>query len=335
MLLLLCTHAAAGTVEVWTYDDFPSEQYIDGRGGWEAGFEYDPWYGYQMDDGAVWALPVTDNNTDDYPGDWGEGGPLDNWLVNEAETVGDGVFSAIYYSRDDDPLGIVVAHADGETFYMFVLCGAEGAQGNCPFDIQSGTSAIVRLSRGEPEVLDLDRASFDMYGVGDVSFSLNDGVLTATSDELGIEMSVEDDTYDSVNAVGFWAYDAGIGAGDTDTWVAFGEPVLYAHDDDDDGVIDDADLCEFEHASTDADGDGCEDEADADTDTDADTDADSDTDTDTDTDTDDTGKPAGGGGDKAGGLQTAGGCSCDGGTSGLVGLAPLLLAAGAARRRRG
>jgi hypothetical protein len=342
MLLLLSAIAHAGTVEVWTYDSFPADQYLEGKDDWDGGYDADPWYGYELDDGDGWAFPITDHNDGDAPGDFGEGGAKDNWLVNPAVAVGDGVFTADFYSQDDDSLAIVIGHDDASNLYLFVLCGAARASGNCPFDLSSGTSGIVEIAGGRDTVLAQDRGSYSQYSGGTMSFSLNDGVLAAWSDDLGIDMSVEEQGLDHVDAVGFWAYDAGSGAGDTETYVAFGHPVLEAYDDDEDGVIDDQDACEFEAAVNDADGDGCEDpEGDADTDTDADADADADSDTDTDTDADadadadaDTDGPGLGGGKDGGGLSAPGQCACDAGASSLAGLAPLLLAAAAARRRR-
>jgi hypothetical protein len=344
LTLLLALPAHADPVAMWSYEGFPNNDWIAGTDGWSTGYESDPWFGYTDRNGINWAFSYTDDNG----GTWGSGEALDDFLVNPAEPVGDGRFDATFYSADDDAIGLVIGQRDAENYYLFVLCGGHGGQGpDCPVTLSSGGSgigsAIVRIRRGEATVLAETADTFTLGDSGDLSFELDDGVLTATWEEGGVSLTAEDTSFDSMNSVGFWAYDAGEGEDQrTADYIAFTAPVLYALDDDADGVIDDADNCEFDvnpdqgDADDDGIGDACDDsggdtggDTDIDTDTDSDTDTDADTDTDTDTDTDGTG-----GGNHGGGLQAAGDCGCDGGAGGVVGGLPLLLAALAARRRR-
>jgi MYXO-CTERM domain-containing protein len=351
--LLAALPSYAAPVEVWSYNDFQEDDDgISGDDGWETGFEYDPWYAYDGQDDVQWAMSFTDYGVNDTGGDWGDGGAYDNFLVNRAEPVGDGQFQAQFYTGDDDSIGIVIGHADAENYYLFVLCGEDGSDSaDCPFDLRSDTgAAIVKISRGNATILAQVDSSYELGRngvVGDLAFDLNDGVLTATYEDAGIELTVEDSTFTSVDSIGFWAYNAGYQDG---SWAGFSLPTLYAHDDDSDGTIDDDDNCEFDanrdQADSDNDGigDACDESTDPGDDTgtdpdDTDTDpADTDTDpgdTDSTGDTDDTDStndiP---GRDVEGGLTAIGDCGCATGTDGALGLLPAALALIAIRRRR-
>ncbi|MES2640137.1 MAG: hypothetical protein V4850_11660 [Myxococcota bacterium] len=224
-----------------------------------------------------------------------------------------------------------------------MLCGASDSEGaGCPFPLASGTgSALVRIEDGVATVLAETAVSYEEGNVDELSFELNDGVLTGTADD-GVLLTASDTTFTSMGHVGFWAYDAGIGGqGDDYSSTGFSRPVLWAADDDEDGVIDDVDNCEHvaNAGQEDADGDGVGDVCGSAGDDTGEVDTDGeDTDgADTDIgDTDDVG-PDGEDtdGDRvAGGISTAGSCACDGGRGGLVGVLPILLLAAGARRRR-
>ncbi len=336
MLFLLSTLAEAGSVAVWDYERFPEDEWIAGTDDWITGYEADPWFGYVMDRQS-WAFAYTD----DYGGTWGSGEALDDFLTNPAVEVGDGLFEATFYSEDDDAIGLVIGQEDEENYYLFVLCGAiDGEDSLCPLTLDSGIgSAIVRIENGTATVLAEDAASFEHGSTGDLSFGINDGVITATFADQRIELQAEDDTFESMGYVGFWSYDAGYGENGYSS-IGFTAPVLSAMDDDDDGVVDDDDNCEVvanedqEDSDDDGIGDACDEESDADTDadTDADSDADSDADTDTDTDADsdadaDPNEPGGVG------LHASGECGCDSTGAPVAGVG-LLLALGLVRRRR-
>lgn len=323
MLLLSCSLAFASPVEVWSYERFPDNEWVAGTDDWFGGYESDPWFGYRGTDGTSWALSYTD----DYGGDWGSGEALDDWLVNPAEPVGDGRLVAQFYGGDDDAIGLVIGHIDAENYYLFVLCGAsDGEDPVCPIDIDGDTgAAIVKIERGSATVLDESSESFRQGESGEVTFEMNDGVLRASWD--GGDLYAEDDTFTEMGNVGFWAYDAGYG--DSGNSISgFAEPILYAHDDDDDGVIDDEDNCETtpneDQADIDDDGmgDACDEDGpwyDGDT---GELPAD---------DTGIGGDPYGDG--KGDGLTAPGACSCDSGSAASVGILPLLAALVMRRRR--
>lgn len=342
MFLLFAIPAFAATVEAWTYTDFPNGRDVSGTDGWEGGYHEDAWVGYDGNDGYNWTIPTSDDNG----GAWGDGGPHDNWLVNTPVEVGDGLFTVNAYSSDDDTFGVVVGYSSSDDLYLFLMCGAERSS-SCPVPNASGEALLLHVSGGRAEVVDQTNGGFDLEVFGQMDFSVNDGVIAATFDEVGVSLSGEVPPETRLGGVGVYAYDCGLGT-DGGTTAAFNTPTVFWFDDDSDSVVDDDDNCEFEsnRDQADSDGDGignaCDDdpgtETDADTDADTDSDADSDADTDTDVNTgpDDSGTDGTGYGDAAE-LYTAGSCNCAStGSSptryaGLgLGLAALL----SARRRR-
>lgn len=341
LLCLLLTTPARAAEEMWSYDTFPHDQDVSGLDGWVSGYTPDTWYGLLVEGGDTWVMSATDDEEEGAVA-WGAGGPIDDFLVHAAVPVGDGRLDATFWTQDDDALGLVIGHRDAANYYLFVLCGASDSEdASCPIPLRTRTgSALVRIEDGDATVLAETAASYEEGELGELSFELNDGVLIGTFED--IVLTAEDATFTSVGHVGFWAYDAGIGAqGDGYSSTGFHGPTLWATDDDEDGLVDDVDNCE--HASNprqeDADGDGVGDVCDTGEDT-GDTDG-GDTDVaDTDvSDTDDTpGDDTDGSGRPIGGLSAPGSCSCDGSRGALGGFAcalPLLFAAAGARRRRG
>jgi hypothetical protein len=359
MLLALALSAHAGPVPIWDATFAGDGARIAGRSGWEGGYSSDPWVGYAYEEeGPVWAFSATD----EYGGSWGDGGPSDNWLVNEAEPVRQGRFEAYFYAEDNDSFGLVFGNAGPGDFFLLAFCGED--EDRCPIDIGGEGMALVRVSGGRATVLDSTRSGYDPYDYGILYVDYNDGVVTAGWTEAGISVSARPTDLRELPRVGFWGYDSGYDQREYErgenTNLAFTVPVLYAHDDDSDGVLDDADNCEkaANPDQADADGDGRGTACDSDEggggggDTGGgggggDTgnggggggggDTDSGSGGDTDTNASDTGVDGGGDGLNVpgGGLRVAGDCGCDGGATGVAGVLPVLLAAFAARRRRG
>jgi MYXO-CTERM domain-containing protein len=345
-MILFVLPALAGTIEAWSYEDFQNNRGISGTDGWESGYREDAWVGYVDGSGNRWAIPTTDANG----GDWGAGDARDNWLVNTPVDVGDGLFTAVAYSGDDDTFGIVAGYQSSDDLYLFLMCGAS-RESSCPIEGAAGQALLLHVARGRAEILDQADGGFDLDVSGPMAMGINDGVLTGTFDEAGISLQADVGGDARLGGIGFYAYDCGLDNGSGST-SAFHSPIISWYDDDDDGVADDEDNCETvsNEGQDDADGDGigdvCDDdpgtgtESDADTDTDADTDADSDADTDADTDSDvngdDSGVPGTGYGE-AQPLYAKGSCGCaSGGTGGSGALlaAAGLLAAVTVRRRR-
>jgi hypothetical protein len=179
-MLLALTFAAltarADTVEVWSYDSFPDDEWIGGTDGWENGYDEDQWYGYTGSTGTRWAFAYSDDNTGDAGGDWGEGGALDNFLVNAAEDVGDGLFTTTFYTGDDDSFGAVIGQQNAGKYYLFLFCGEAGNdETSCPIelDTRSGSgAAIVLVNRGEARVLAETDAGYDLGREGQITGDL-------------------------------------------------------------------------------------------------------------------------------------------------------------------
>jgi MYXO-CTERM domain-containing protein len=254
-LALLPPAAHADTIAAWSYT-FAEAPAVSGSDGWSAGYDGDPWAATE-DGGVVAATPRTDVGSEQARGDWGEGGALDNWLVNEAAPVSDGVFSATVHATDDDSFGLVIGQINADYLYLFVLCGAsDGDNPDCPLDIKGDTgSAIVKLTDGDAEILASDLHSYSQGDRGEMTFGINDGVLTATFEAGDVALEVEDADATQVDAVGFWAYNMGLSDEGQDS-AYFSEPVLAWYDDDGDGVADDDDNCETTANADQADGDG-------------------------------------------------------------------------------
>lgn len=332
--LISCFVAHAGLVEAWSVESFPREGEIVGWEGWEGGYDGDAWAGAR--DGAdSWAYSLADHASS---GEFGDGGPHDNWIVNEAVPVQQGEFAVVVYPTDNDAFGVVVAHARSR-YLLLLVCGEEGndtSTQSCPVSgLDTHSTALVEVIGSRAEVLDVVDVGGRTGEENEVAVRMDNGVLTATMGRVSLSTEVDDDF--QLSGVGFYAFNEGLydesGESDGDT-VYFRSPVLSWMDEDDDGVVDDEDNCESvsNRDQADADGDGlgsaCDDEEEA-----------PDTGTD-DTGADDTGGGGGGGG--GGGKQDndgisisqKGGCGCEAGAgSALPAALALGLAAAASRRR--
>lgn len=321
---------AQDVVDVWTYTEYPVGESLHGQDGWSSGYLDDDWYGYQGQQ-QRYALPATDDNG----GTWGDGGPHDNWFVNEDAEVGDGILISSVYSEDDDTIGLVLRWQDPENYLLFLMTGTGQRDGSGP--IGDGVfAALVEIRDGEATVLDQVEDSYDRYALHAVAVGANDDQVfallwadTDTDDDPVIELSASGVEDFGIGLGGFYAYDAGYDGGGNNTNVFFGGVGVVAYDTDEDGVIDDEDNCEdvsnADQADLDGDGIGsaCDDDEGA----------------------EDDGGGTGGGGDVGGGdggADTAGdkdleitacaGCNGAGGAAG--GVLAIGLAALATRRRR-
>jgi hypothetical protein len=321
-------------VELWSYGDYPADETLDGIDGWSSGYAEDPWYGVQGQT-QRYAAPLTDDNG----GGFGEGGPTDNWLVNDAVEVGDGLVVSSVYSEDNDTVGLVFRWQSPLDYYLLLMTGTGRDEGSSP--IGGGVyTALVRVSGGQAEVLDTVDASYDLYTLQAIALGANDDTVfaavwsdTNTDGEADIQLGADGQPEEGLGLVGFYSYDAGYDGGRNSTNVYFGPLGVIGFDEDEDGVIDDEDNCEFVENpdQEDLDGDGigsaCDDDEPSGEDGGGD------------------GGDGGADGDVGGGtdsggdridsdvkLTACGGCSGTGGVG--VGLVGLLLAAVGARRRR-
>lgn len=266
-MLLVSLPARAGYIDAWGYDTYPEGLAISGRDGWSGGYASDPWYGVSSG-GTSWAFSYTDDNG----GSFGSGGAMDNWLVNRAETWNDAFVAAPFYADDDDSHGFVLHHQDASNYYLFLLSGGSPAAGDGmgagsnPLTTASGSfMAIARVSGGRATVLTQSPVAYSTSSVNFGAFLFNDGVITAWywrnnydgSGTPDVTLTVTDRDPLPAGAVGFYAYDQGMTRSDTTT-VYFGPISVFQADDDDDGIADDADNCEFvaNPGQQDADNDG-------------------------------------------------------------------------------
>lgn len=278
--LLLGAALAADTLPYYSYEDYPNGETMDGTDGWVSGFSQDPWYGYVSDSsGRAYVLPYTDMNADDAPGDWGDGGALDNWLVNTDIDVTDGVIRTYFYSYDDDTLGLVFNQSDAQNYYMVILVSDSGG-GDDPLGHGGPFTGIVKVTGGEAELL---AEAGETYEIGPdyvsaFALRVDDGeILFSFWDEWDDDWADEDEwpapdwTLDATDPsplpggrAGYYAYNAG-GFGRDEDAVLFGSTWVLQVDEDADGVADDDDNCEeapnADQADADSDGlgDACDD----------------------------------------------------------------------------
>jgi hypothetical protein len=249
--------AAQDIVDVWSYTDFPNGESIHGRDGWSSGYYEDDWYGYEGQQ-QNYALPTTDENG----GTWGDGGPHDNWLINDGAEVGDGIIVSSVYSEDDDTIGLVLRWQDPENYLLFLMTGSGRDEGSSP--VGGGVyAALVEIRDGEATILDQVEDSYDRYTLHAFALGANDDEVFAvlwedldTDDDPIIELYAGGVDDMGIGLGGFYAYDAGYDGGGGNTNVFFGGVGVAAYDDDSDGVIDDEDNCEQVANPDQADGDG-------------------------------------------------------------------------------
>ena len=251
IVLSLLALADAGTIEAWSEDDFGNDQTLDGRG-WESGWPVDSWYAYEGR-----ALTLTDENIGDrdFPG-FGEGTPADNWLIRTGVAkVGQGLTEILFFNEDDDAFGLVTNHDTDDTFYLLIHSDDNAPP---PFDNGWRSSLLLaKVERGEAESLAEVRVDirtddrWNKLGLKvdgqELSILLNDDLVEQVIDPDPLGPGVS----------GLYSYDSG-----SSSWsgsLAGADWITSAWlDEDDDGVTDDGDNCEFDPNADqeDSDGDG-------------------------------------------------------------------------------
>lgn len=262
IVALVAAQLHAASVPIWSNEAFPDSLSLNGRDGWRAGYEDDPWIGLETADYGTFAVPYTD----DQGGAFGSGGPSDNWLVNDDATVGEGWLSVVVFSEDNGTVGIVTNHSAPGTYYGLAVVGAEDSAGGAnPFGYTAGTWLVLYEVRdGVLTVLDeAATGGFPRDRFFRLALGVNDrqvwGRFWQAAEQpwsaATVLAGVAPDPLPG-GAAGVYAYDSGYA--DDDLATAFGTLELFAYDDDDDSIIDDDDNCEKTANPTqlDEDGDG-------------------------------------------------------------------------------
>ncbi len=327
--------ASAGLVEAWSYERFPRGDAIAGEDGWVGGYDGDPWATLE-NDGDSWAYSLVDHAPF---GEFGSGGPYDNWLVHEGEAVRQGVHRAVVYPTDNDAFGVVFGW-ERDHYYLLLVCGEEGndtSNQSCPVpNLPMHVTALVEVTGSRATVLDSVEIGATLRSESEITVSMDDGALVARIGRTELNAEVGEDFM--LNGVGFYAFNEGLysesGESDGNT-VYFRSPALAWQDEDDDEIVDDQDNCEAvanaDQADLDGDGIGsaCDDEE---------APPDPVDDTGVTEDTDPGGGPPGDAGADGGGGETIkispSGCGCDSGAGAWSGGWVAVGLLGVLRRRR-
>lgn len=267
MILLWAALAqASDLLDLWAQDAYPVDEPIGGSNGWTNGYSADPWMGFEYY--LNFAMPTT---TDTDGSAFGAGGDRDNWLVQAAADWEDGQLSADVIVLGEGTCGVVFHHQDALNQYLFLL-----AIDNSPIaKLPEEHAALVKLENGEPIILaqaEIEAPDMTQVTLSTLTVSVNDGLIEATykpnlhssSDVVQLVVSDPDPFLGGVS--GFYAYNMEVSSTWSKTFgVGFGEVVVSRWDDDEDGVADDEDNCEFvanigqNDADFDGIGDACDD----------------------------------------------------------------------------
>jgi len=240
--------ADAGTIEAWSVEDFADDESLNGRG-WESGWPIDSWYGV---DGA--ALTLTDENVNDrnFPG-FGAGTAADNWLIRTGVAkVGQGITEIAFFNQDDDTFGLVSNHDGDDTFYLLIH-----SDDNAPPPFGGGWRSsllLAKVDRGDAEALAevrVDIRTDDRWN--ELGLEVDGQQLTILLNGEVVERVTDDDPL-GPGVSGLYAYDSG-----SSSWsgsLAGADWISAAWlDEDNDGITDDGDNCEFEPNPEQEDGD--------------------------------------------------------------------------------
>ena len=238
LLALHTPYAEAASIEAWSRSDFGSNTFLSGVDGWINGYGDDLWYG----DGG-WALSATDHDIGDSTGDfYGSGWAADNWLIR-GDNVGDGGIVASILNEDDDAIGLVANHDGNNSFYM-AFHTADSAPPPLN-NIQGPHLFLVKTDSGNATELGRVQRSLKRDEVHELRLEQNDGVVRVTLNGK-VELEVSDSSPLPPGRAGLYAYNSGYEGDWHTTNALFDDVEVYWFDEDNDGVPDDTDNCEFD-----------------------------------------------------------------------------------------
>ncbi|MCK6513887.1 MYXO-CTERM sorting domain-containing protein [Myxococcota bacterium] len=231
--------AQAGSIELWSMDDFGSDGYLVGnKDGWKGGYSRDQWY---VADEVVYTL--TDDNVQGSDFEvYGGNTAADNWVVR-GESYAQGKVEAKLFNDDDDSMGVVSHLSAADRFYIAVITRNSAPP---PVDGADSSSLIViKVDEDGGQALINTPASINRNGEFSLTLEVNDGVIIASVDGKVVGKA-EDSSPLPAGVVGFYSYDTGGsgGGGGDSTYAGATAITASLSDDDDDGVADDADNCE-------------------------------------------------------------------------------------------
>jgi MYXO-CTERM domain-containing protein len=231
--------AQAGSIELWSMDDFGSDGYLVGnKDGWKGGYSRDQWY---VADEVVYTL--TDDNVQGSDFEvYGGNTAADNWVVR-GESYAQGKVEAKLFNDDDDSMGVVSHLSAADRFYIAVITRNSAPP---PVDgAESSSLIVIKVDEDGGQALINTPASINRNGEFSLTLEVNDGVIIASVDGKVVGKA-EDSSPLPAGVVGFYSYDTGGsgGGGGDSTYAGATAITASLSDDDDDGVADDADNCE-------------------------------------------------------------------------------------------
>jgi hypothetical protein len=270
LFLLAGLAHAESYIDLYSVGSFPDDAHLSDSDDWDNGYHEDDWHSE-----SDWVCSTSDDDDDD----WGSGGATDNWLVKEDVFAEDMWMSAWMWTQDDDTMALIFHQESPATFYAITAVGNSSAGGHSnPFGFDSRTVALVKVDDGYVTVLASDPTAVPRDTNIYVAAGHNDGMVWAKLWTTEPDLNSEADWVDADwslsgtdssalmggGRMGYYAYDAG-GMGWDSTETCFGPMDVWLVDEDDDGVADDNDNCEFvsnpdqADADEDGQGDACED----------------------------------------------------------------------------